>query len=103
MGERMSAHTPGRWWHRSGTGPYLHEVVGRSPRGKEIVLARVAGRDPERTGNAHIFAAALDLRDELSHLVRLLEPLEQAGTLNVPGLATLNGARAALAKARGES
>ena len=34
---------------------------------------------------------------ELARLVRLLEPLEQAGTLNVPGLATLNGARAALA------
>ena len=36
------------------------------------------------------------LHRELSHLVRLLEPLERAGALNVPGLATLNGARAAL-------
>jgi len=43
-----------------------------------------------------------DLYRELAHLVRLMEPLEQAGTLNVPGLATLNGARAALARARGE-
>jgi len=34
---------------------------------------------------------------ELARLVRLLEPLEHAGTLNVPGLATLNRARAALA------
>ena len=34
---------------------------------------------------------------ELEHLVRLLEPLEKAGTLDVPGLATLNGARKALA------
>lgn len=38
---------------------------------------------------------------ELTHLVRLLEPLEQSGALNIPGLATLNGARAALQKASG--
>jgi hypothetical protein len=31
--------------------------------------------------------------------VRLLEPLEEAGTLNVPGLATLNGARKAITEA----
>lgn len=36
------------------------------------------------------------VRRELAHLVRLLEPLEADGSLNVPGLATLNGARAAL-------
>jgi capsule polysaccharide export protein KpsE/RkpR len=40
----------------------------------------------------------LCLRRELSHLVFLLEPLERDGTLNVPGLATLNGARAVLTK-----
>ena len=39
------------------------------------------------------------LAKELRHLVRLLEPLERDGGLNVPGLATLNGARAALKKA----
>lgn len=37
------------------------------------------------------------VRLELEHLVRLLEPQEKAGTLDVPGLATLNGARKALA------
>jgi hypothetical protein len=36
---------------------------------------------------------------ELKHLVRLLEPLEEAGTLNVPGLETLNGARKAITEA----
>lgn len=36
---------------------------------------------------------------ELKHLVRLLEPMEEAGTLNVPGLATLNGARRAISEA----
>jgi hypothetical protein len=44
-------------------------------------------------------AASPDLLHELAQLVRLLEPLEEAGSLNVPGLATLNGARAALEKA----
>lgn len=37
-----------------------------------------------------------NLRRELSHLVFLMEPLEQSGELNIPGLATLNGARKAL-------
>jgi len=50
-----------------------------------------------RAVNAHD-----DLVRQLSHLVRHLEPLERSGGLNVPGLATLNGARAALAKANGE-
>lgn len=50
-----------------------------------------------RAVNAHD-----DLLRELSHLVRLLEPLERDGGLNVPGLATLNGAREAIRKAAGE-
>jgi hypothetical protein len=36
---------------------------------------------------------------ELKHLLRLLEPLEADGRLDVPGLATLNGARRAVADA----
>lgn len=36
---------------------------------------------------------------ELHHLVRVMAYLEDSGGLNVPGLATLNGARAALRKA----
>lgn len=40
---------------------------------------------------------------ELAHLVALLEPLERDGRLNVPGMATLNGARAAIAKATPEA
>jgi hypothetical protein len=39
-----------------------------------------------------------ELVRELTHLVRLLEPLEKEGGLQVPGLATLNGARAVLSK-----
>lgn len=55
----------------------------------------------EAIANAHLIAAAPELYAELAHLVRFFEPIEETG-LNVPGLATLNGARAALAKARGE-
>jgi hypothetical protein len=49
--------------------------------------------------DARLIAAAPDLYGELRHLVRLLEPLERDGQLDVSGLATLNGARAALTKA----
>jgi len=38
-----------------------------------------------------------ELRRELEHLVFLMEPVEYGGGLNIPGLATLNGARNALA------
>jgi hypothetical protein len=44
-------------------------------------------------------ATESNVRRELSHLVRLLEPMERNGSLHVPGLATLNGARRALSKA----
>lgn len=51
---------------------------------------------------ARVIAAAPDLFRELRHLIALLEPLERDGTLAIPGLATLNGARAALVKATEE-
>lgn len=50
--------------------------------------------------DAHLIAAAPCLLRELSHLVSLMEPLERDGQLSIPGLATLNGARAAIAKAK---
>jgi hypothetical protein len=57
----------------------------------------------ELDGYARLIAAAPELYKELKHLVGLLEPLEQDGSLqHVPGLATLNGARAALAKVEGK-
>lgn len=49
--------------------------------------------------DAQLISAAPDLLKELSHLVSHLEPLEKDGGLQVPGLATLNGARAAISKA----
>ncbi len=62
--------------------------------------AKQEGRTLEWLADMVVATAPLLLK-ELKHLVRLLEPLEQAGTLQVPGLATLNGARAAIEKAEG--
>ena len=58
--------------------------------------------DAETLANARLIAAAPELLKELRHLVRLLEPAEKDGAIDVPGLATLNGARAAIRKAAGE-
>lgn len=57
-----------------------------------------AQRDSDRY---HRAATQPALLRELKHLVALLEPLERDGSLAVPGLATLNGAREAIAKAEG--
>lgn len=46
--------------------------------------------------DANLICAAPDLLTELQHLVRLLEPKEKDGGLDIPGLATLNGARRAI-------
>lgn len=64
-----------------------------------VIVGVAFGAHPRRGERARIFAAAQDMARELHHLVRLLEPLEKDGGLEVPGLATLNGARAALRKA----
>ena len=65
------------------------EVVALVPKGETAA------------GNARLIAAAPDLYEELQHLVTLIQPLEREGDLHIPGLATLNGAREALAKANG--
>lgn len=49
-----------------------------------------------------LIAAAPDLLKELQHLVGLLDQAIGDGRISVPGLATLNGAKAAIAKATGE-
>lgn len=52
-----------------------------------------------RRVNVRMRAASRELLRELKHLVSLMEPYEEDGTLRIAGLATLNGARAAIAKA----
>lgn len=68
-----------------------------SPMGPLVAVVKSALKRTE--ADAALFSAAPDMARELAHLVRLLEPLEKDGGLDVPGLATLNGARAALRKA----
>jgi hypothetical protein len=113
----MSAFTPGPWqvgWGNRLTGPrcgptvYLdgtntHRVPIRS--GDQPVCwllssAKFTSAD-DLAPDAGLIAASPDLYRELRHLVNLLQTLEAVGSLSVPGLATLNGARKALAKAEG--
>lgn len=102
-------HTPGPWeW---GTSPEATSFAGDALQSKNgtVVLDYTHWSSGmafntdldhgEVLANAHLIAASPLLLKELQHLVRLLTPLEIAGTLNVPGLATLNGARAAIAQA----
>jgi hypothetical protein len=60
-------------------------------------IAKADGAEPATPAPSPVNA---DLYRELCHLVRLLEPLEKSGELNVPGLATLNGAREAIRAAK---
>lgn len=98
----MGAHVPGPWRFVNGNLPRV--VVGQGCVASVHKIGSFSGRHkPETiTANGYLLAAAPELYDELLHLVRLMEPLEDRGQLDIPGLATLNGARAALAKARGE-
>lgn len=79
-------------WTLYQSGKSNHGIYGKDPR--RVVATRIATYD-----EAMLISAAPDMARELRHLPQLLEPLEQSGALDVPGLATLNGARAALRKA----
>ena len=96
----MSAHTPGPWRFGETDKTFQHiDSDGRWWGLAKVVIT--VSNDPcgEGLANARLIAAAPELLNELAHLVRLLQPLEESGALNVPGLATLNAARAAIAKA----
>jgi hypothetical protein len=58
--------------------------------------------EEEQSANARLIAAAPDLYKELAHIVQLIKPVLEHGSFDLPGLATLNGAHRAMAKARGE-
>lgn len=101
----MPKHTPGPWeWYTSCS----YRRLGLAERYEEIVYPVVytdghPGIEFRNEADKALIAAVTDLYAELAHLVRLLEPLEREGTLAVPGLATLNAARAALRKAEGRT
>lgn len=102
--------TPGKWQNMEGFPCYVETEAGLPiavTHPHEIAHREaVDGVDcpdlDECIANGILLAAAPRLYAELDHLVSLLEPLEQSGALNVPGLATLNAARDALKQARGE-
>ena len=103
---RSDLHTPGPWKLEERSIYALQHAGWR--KGEEQFENRFyasvqAGRGTpteELEANARLIAAAPELLHELEHLVRLMEPYEDR--LPFPGLATLNGARAAIKKARGE-
>ena len=92
-------------WHLGTQNDQLYVVAGEVPArnnddsrsdADRTVIAKVY----TTLEDGYLLAAAKDLQRELAHLVRLMEPKEREGGFDIPGLATLNGARAALAKAR---
>jgi hypothetical protein len=95
----MSKHTPGPWEDRPQSSNAYHQIYATDGNGGLVAIVYDYCGD-DTPANAKLIAASTDLLRELEHLVRLLEPLEQNGGLDVPGLATLNGAREAIAKAR---
>ena len=79
---------------------YTHSLVATvKPHTQNFGDWRMRSKDEVRS-TANLIAAAPNVLRELEHLVKLLEP--HLAALNVPGLATLNGAKAAIAKAKGE-
>ena len=106
----MNSPTPGPWriGYDDGSGAGEdNEGIYIIAVGEEAVVR--GGRDDYGIAHgvvcmedAHLIAAAPDLYKQLRHLVILIEPLEHNGALQIPGLATLNAARAALAKADGK-
>lgn len=100
----MSVHSIGPWVLEHGEnycgGPLL---TIRSADGKELICDETYyPRAPENPADWKLMAAAPVLLKELKHLVNLIEPLEDAGTLQIPGLATLNAARLAIFWAEGK-
>lgn len=94
--------TPGPWvvdkWGGYGCGGIFNDNLSIMKDGLSIAMIQSDISKPVEA-NAKLIAAAPELLKELNHLVVLLEPLEKDGSLDVPGLATLNGARAAIKKA----
>ena len=92
------SHTPGPWFVEQTDGIYVCHSGTVCP---VTTVAEVGLYYGEKVAlaNAQLAAASPTLLKELAHLVRLLEPELEAGRLQVPGLATLNGAKAAISKA----
>jgi hypothetical protein len=106
-------HTPGPWavGFSDGSGSPYYILAGEHAAIKALPAVVVRGghddwgveHGVQRIEDAALIAAAPELYKELAHLVALIEPCINDGRASIPGLATLNAAHAALAKARGEA
>jgi len=113
---RARKATPGPW-RVEYDGDVLDEFTGRSAEWPWRIEGVCDFKEEDATDETAAFIAACSpdailalierarqaetqrdkLRQELEHLVFLMEPVEHSGGLNIPGLATLNGALNALA------
>lgn len=84
--DQFERHIDNVAWRIHARGPVGSEQTLSDLLSKQSALARELETDLR------------EARDIVAHLVRLLQPLEQDGGLNVPGLATLNRERAFLAR-----
>jgi hypothetical protein len=106
------SHTPGPWRvvrhnaDRPGLGWLLEAnpniIIGLVHDSVQEIdpYTHIPIRSEQSDANARLIAAAPDLLAELERIVRALEPQEETG-LDLPGIATLNAARAAIKKATG--
>lgn len=88
-GAQKPAWTAGPWIVRDGLASGI-EIVGKSVRGKDRVVARCHGNN--RKANADLLVAAADLYEALEAVVRIADR----------NTVEFDAARAALARARGE-
>lgn len=83
----MPAHSEGRFFVRSnGASNYRHEVMCETPKGKEIVLARIVtpkGKPDEAAANAKLLANSKDLAEQLEEALFILRAIWQAKA--IPG------------------
>lgn len=100
-------HTPGPWSVSARCNNMIDVYHhNKQPGAITMALCRVQARQSwvsEAEANARLIAAAPELLKELQRLVRLLELPISDGRVSVPGLATLNAAKAAIAKATGSA
>lgn len=97
----MNKHTPGPWMLDGDAGSMSLDVIARSERIAMIDCEVCRMEDSEVDANGLLIAAAPDLLDALSTLLRAAT--EARWPLVGEQMAPMNMARAAIAKATGES
>ncbi len=86
------SHTPGPWTPYRDPGEYSAVGAATGDIAQEV----------RNEADARLIAAAPDLLRELRNLVSLLQTPLNRGDIQIHGLATLNAASAAIAKAEGK-